>query len=200
MFGEKGEDVLFYLTLYNEVRRMPARPPEATDEAIAKGIYRLRKSAIPGKKAPKVHLLSSGTILFEALKAAEILENEGISTDVWSVTSWTELYRDADDCRQHNQLYPAEPPRVAHLTKILEGEGGVFVAVSDWMRLLPSSLEPCIPGPYSVLGTDGFGFSDSRENLRRFFKISSTDTASAAMRLLFAAGKISMEKLNRFSE
>ncbi len=188
MFGDAGgdPDVMFYLTLYNEIRPMPARPIEATDEAIARGIYRLQKSGLePQKSQIKVNLLSSGTILFEALEAAKLLENEGIATDVWSVTSWTELYRDADNCRQHNLLNPSEPPRKPHFSEVLEAEtGGVFVAVSDWMRLLPGCLEPWIPGRFIALGTDGFGLSDSRANLRQHFGISPEQIVFAAQQLL----------------
>ena len=115
----------------------------------------------------RAHLLGSGSILNEALKAQAILEERyGVAADVWSVTSYKELYRDAIECERWNLLHPGEQPRTPYLTETLAGEQGAFVAASDYMKALPSSISPWIPGRYSVLGTDGYGLSESREDMR----------------------------------
>jgi pyruvate dehydrogenase E1 component len=190
-----GEDKLYYLTIYNENLLMPAMPA-GVEEGIKRGLYRFQKSA--SKKALKAHLLGSGVIIKQVLEAAEILESEGISTDVWSATSWSELYRDAVTCDRWNMLHPGEKAQVPYLQQALKGEEGVFVAASDWVKLTQGQLAPWMPQPFAALGTDGFGLSESRENLRDYFEISARYIALAAVRLLHEQGKIADKAVKDF--
>jgi pyruvate dehydrogenase E1 component len=186
----ENESVIYYLTVYNENFLMAAMP-KGVEDGIKKGIYRFKTSENKSKKGLKAHLLGSGSIFHEALKAAELLENEGISTDVWSVTSWTELARDGEKTDRHNFLNPTKTPQISYLEQALKGETGVFVATSDWMKLTASQLDRFIPGDFHALGTDGFGLSESRASLRDYFEISAKFTALAALRLLQKQGSVS---------
>jgi pyruvate dehydrogenase E1 component len=194
MYVEK-EDKLYYLTIYNENLLMPAMP-EGVEDGIKKGMYRYQKSA--SKKQLKAHLMGSGVIMKQVLEAAQILEQEGISTDVWSVTSWSELYRDAVAADRYNMLHPGEPAKVPYVQQALKGEEGVFVAASDWVKLTQGQLAPWMPAAYTALGTDGFGLSESRENLRDYFEISGKYVAFAAVRQLHQQGKIADKAVKDF--
>jgi pyruvate dehydrogenase E1 component len=181
---EKGEDVIYYLTLYNENYAMPAMPEGAT-EGILKGLYKFRPSSLkPGERGPKtrVHLFGSGVILNQCLRAQELLAQKyEVAADVWSATSYKELRREALACERWNTLHPSEPPRVSYLEAILAKEEGVFVAASDYMKSLPGMIQKWVPGGLLALGTDGFGRSDDRPDLRRHFEIDAESIVIAAL-------------------
>jgi pyruvate dehydrogenase E1 component len=159
-------------------------------------LYRYQKSATKG--GAKAHLFGSGVIMQQVLDAAAILEKEGVSTDVWSATSWTELYRDAISCDRWNMLHPGEPERVPFIQQQLKGEEGVFVSANDWVKLTAGQLAPWMPRDFTALGTDGFGLSDSRQNLRDYFEISPKYIAFAAVRLLHKQGKVADKAVKEF--
>ncbi len=183
---EQGEDIFYYLTLYNENYLMPPMPKGA-EEGILQGLYRFQ--AGPEKKDLKAHLLGSGPILNHALRAQEILaQRYGVSADVWSVTSYKRLRTDALHCRRWNMLHPAEPPKKSHLETALEREKGVFVAASDYVKLVPDQIAPWVPGGLMTLGTDGLGRSDTREHLRRFFEVDAECIVLATLHALVQRG------------
>ena len=187
---ERQEEIFYYITLMNENYPQPPMP-EGVKEGILRGLYRFKASAKRGAKL-RAHLLGSGAILNEALKAQEILEEKfHIAADVWSVTSYKELHRDALDVQRWNLLHPDEEPRVPYVTEVLGREKGVFVAASDYVRALPESISKWVPGEFVTLGTDGFGRSDTREALRDFFEVDARYIALAALHALARQGKIS---------
>ncbi len=193
-----NENKLYYITVYNENLLMPEMP-KGVEEGIKKGIYRFQASAgKTPKNGLKAHLLASGVIMDQALKAAELLESEGISTDIWSVTSWGELYRDAIACDRINLLNPGKPEKVPYIQQALKGEEGAFVAVSDWIKLTHGQLAPWMPEHFTSLGTDGFGLSEGREILRDYFEISAKYVAFATVRSLQKQGKISDKAVQDF--
>jgi pyruvate dehydrogenase E1 component len=182
---EKGEDVFYYVTMYNEDYAMPAMPEGAT-EGILRGIYKLKPAA--GKAVAQ--LFGSGPILNEVLRAQEILATKyGVHADVWSVTSYTELRRDALAVERWNRLHPAEKERVPYLLTALGDAKGPIVAASDYMKAVPDVLSPWLPSRLVALGTDGFGRSDNREHLRRHFEVSAEAIAGAALSKLARDGK-----------
>lgn len=169
---EKGEQVLYYLTLVNEAYPMPEMP-KGVEPGILKGMYKYKASMAKGLKH-KAHLMGSGAILNEVLKAQDMLESKyNVSVDVWSVTSYKELFKNATDTERYNLLHPSSAPRKSHLESILEKEQGIFVATSDYVKALPCSISKWIPTPFVTLGTDGFGRSDTRADLRDFFEVDS---------------------------
>lgn len=178
MFVE-NEDIFYYLALYNETYPMLAMPKGAED-GIVKGLYRF-KAGSDGKI--KAHILGSGSILMSALKAQPILEKYGVSADVWSATSYKLLRTDALRCQRWNMLHPTETPKKSYLEKLLAKEQGAFVAVSDNIRTVPDQIAPWVPGGLFTLGTDGFGRSDTRARLRRFFGV---DVESTVVGTLYA--------------
>ncbi|GDX96680.1 pyruvate dehydrogenase E1 component [Planctomycetia bacterium] len=193
MYG-KGEDWIYYLTVYNENYEMPPMPPGCA-EGILKGMYRLREveasAAKRTKQLPPVNLLGSGAILREVIRAAELLADRwGVASSVWSVTSWKELRREAQECRRWNMLHPESPPRRSYLESQVGDAGGVFVAASDHVRAVPEQLDPWIPGGLFALGTDGFGRSETRGPLRRHFEVDAECIAIATLSRLAAAGAI----------
>jgi pyruvate dehydrogenase E1 component len=178
MYAE-GEDIFYYLTLYNENYPMPPMPA-GVEDGILKGLYKFKPGA-EGKKL-KAHVFGSGTIINSALKAQEILaERYGVSADVWSATSYKLLRTDALRCKRWNMLHPTQPPKKSYVEKLLAKEQGVFVAVSDYMRLVPDQIAPWVPGGLMTLGTDGFGRSDTRARLRRFFEVDAESTVIATL-------------------
>jgi len=182
---EKGEDIFYYITMYNEDYAMPAMP-EGAAEGILRGMYKLK--AANGE--PVVTLFGSGTILNEALRAQEILAAKySVEADVWSVTSYTELRRDALAVERWNRLHPAEKERVPYLLTALGGFKGPIVAASDYMKTLPDALSPWLPSRLVALGTDGFGRSDNREHLRRHFEVNAESIAGATLSKLAREGK-----------
>ena len=180
MYGD-GEEVFYYLTLYNENYPMPPMP-DGVAEGILKGLYRFRRAE--GKGKLKAQILASGPILRQALRAQEILADRFyVLADVWSATSYKLLRNEALNVQRWNMLHPAEPRRVSYVEEILKPETGPFVAVSDYMKLVPDQIAPWVPGGLMTLGTDGFGRSDTRPALRRFFEI---DAESIVVSTLYA--------------
>jgi pyruvate dehydrogenase E1 component len=185
------EDLIYYLTVMNETYLMPPMPKGAhIREGILKGMYRFHKSKLKGPKG-KAHLLGSGAILNEALKAQKMLEEDyAVAADVWSVTSYKELYTDAVDCERWNLLHPDQKVKVPYIQSLLEKEQGSFVAASDYMKVLPASVAQWFPGPLHCLGTDGFGRSDDREHLRDFFEVDARYIVLAALHQQVEAGNL----------
>jgi pyruvate dehydrogenase E1 component len=182
------EDVFFYITLLNENYRHPPMP-EGAQEGILRGMYPLRSSSREG--GPRVQLLGSGSILNEVLAAGELLETDfGVAADVWSVTSFTELRRDGIEAERWNMLHPLEEARRAYVTEQLEARGGPVVASTDYIRTFADQIRQWVPGRYRVLGTDGFGRSDFRTALRRFFEVDRHYVAVAALKELADSGEI----------
>ena len=184
----EDEDILYYLALYNEGYAMPAMPP-GVEEGILRGLYRFK--AGPDKLPLKAHLFGSGPIIREALRAQEILaEKYGVSADVWSATSYKLLRNDALRTKRWNLLHPTQPPKKAYLETLLEKEQGSFVAVSDNMKIVPDQIAPWVPGSLTTLGTDGFGRSDTRKRLRRFFEVDAEMTVVATLHALAEKGRL----------
>ncbi len=188
MVGEQ-EDVFFYVTLMNENYTHPPMP-EGAEDGILRGMYRLR-SGSGADGAPRAQLLGSGTILREVLAAAELLESDwGVSADVWSVTSFNELRRDGLQVDRWNMLHPTDEPRSAFVSQCLDAGGGPVVASSDYIRGYADLIRAWVPGRYRVLGTDGFGRSDFRKALRKFFEVDRHYVTVAALSELAALGEI----------
>ncbi|MDU6435581.1 MAG: pyruvate dehydrogenase (acetyl-transferring), homodimeric type, partial [Pantoea sp.] len=186
MYGEAQENVYYYITTLNENYHMPAMP-EGAEEGIRKGIYKLE--TVEGSKG-KVQLLGSGSILRHVRDAAQILAKEyGIGSDVYSVTSFTELARDGQDCERWNMLHPTEEARVPYIAQVMNDAPAV--ASTDYMKLFAEQVRSYIPASdYRVLGTDGFGRSDSRENLRHHFEVDASYVVVAALGELAKRGEI----------
>ncbi len=185
----EGENIFLYLTLYNENYPHPAMP-EGAEEGIRRGIYLLRASALDASR-PRVQLIGSGSILCQALAAAERLETEfNVAADVWSATSFGELRRDGLACNRWNLLHPGEPPRIPYLSAQLSATRGPVIAASDFIRAYPDLVREWVPRRYSVLGTDGFGRSDTRADLRNFFEVDARYIVLAALRSLADEGGI----------
>ncbi len=180
-----GESIFYYLTVTNEPLPMPEMPAgQGVRDGILKGLYRFKTS---GKKDAKMRaqLFGSGTIMFEVLKAQQILEEKyGVGADVWSVTSYKQLYREANDCERWNMLHPGATPKVPYLSQTLKDAPGVFVAASDYMKVLPESIARWVPGRLVALGTDGFGRSENRASLRDFFEVDAKHIVLATLNAL----------------
>jgi pyruvate dehydrogenase E1 component len=187
------EDVFYYITLMNENYRHPAMPDGAA-EGILRGMYLLRGSS--RGEGPRVQLLGSGTMLNEVLAAAELLESDfGVAADVWSITSFTELRRDGIEVERWNMLHPLEDRRRAYVTEQLASREGPVVASTDYLRAFADQIRQWVPGSYRVLGTDGFGRSDYRQALRRFFEVDRHYVAVAALKELADAGSIEPQRV-----
>ena len=189
-----GEDVLYYVTLYNENY---AQAPKAAgiDEGILRGIYRFADAPAVGKKAARVRLVGSGSILQQVIAAQGLLaEKLGVAAEVYSAPSFPLLRRDALAVERWNRLHPAEAPRRPYVADVLGPDGGPIVAASDWLHAIPDGVAPWVEGPFTSLGTDGFGRSDTRESLRTFFEIDPPSIAAAAMSALARAGTITGAK------
>jgi len=197
---QEGEDLFYYITLYNDTYPMAAMP-EGSREGILKGIYRFKASDNKKPKV-KVQLFGSGPILLEASKAQVILEEKyGVSADVWSVTSYNELRRDALAVERWNRLHPAEAAKKPYIQTVLEAAEGPIVAASDFMKAVQDQIAPWLPGRMVTLGTDGFGRSDNREHLRRHFEVNAASIAAAALSRLSRDGKFDAKKAEKaFSE
>ena len=192
---EQQEKIFYYLTLYNENHVMPPLPEdESVPRGILQGVYCWRRSPAAGEP---IHLLSSGAIMQQAIAAAGELEDMGFAAHIWSVTSFTELFRDAESCERHNRAHPLEPPRVPYIQQLFAGESGPIIAVTDYVKALPNSIARWMPETYTVLGTDGFGLSDTREDLRDHFEISRRHIVRAALVSLFRQEKLSAEELSK---
>jgi pyruvate dehydrogenase E1 component len=183
-----GENLFYYLTLYNENYAMPPMP-EGVEQGILKGLYKFKPG--PEKLKHKAQILGSGPIIREAIRAQQILsENYGVSADVWSATSYKLLRNDALQAERWNMLHPTEPPRAPYVKQVLAKEPGPFVAVSDNMKIVQDQVAPWVPGGLTTLGTDGFGRSDTRERLRRFFEVDAELITVATLYALAGKGKI----------
>jgi pyruvate dehydrogenase E1 component len=183
-----GEDVFYYLTVYNEPIQMPAEPDNVDVEGILKGVYKLAEGQ--GGQIP-AQVLASGVAVPWALEAQRILAEEwNVKADVWSVTSWNELRRDAVDVEEFNLLNPDEEQRVPFVQRKLSGAEGPFVAVSDWMRAVPDQIARWVPGQYQSLGADGFGFADTRGAARRYFHIDAQSIVLGVLTELAKQGKV----------
>jgi pyruvate dehydrogenase E1 component len=183
------EDCFFYLTVYNENYVQPPMPErEGVREGILRGLYKYRVSE---KGQAMAQLFGSGPMLNEALKAQKILaERYQVATDVWSVTSYNELRRDALATERWNRLHPMETRRTPYVVTALEGGQGPIIASSDYMKIIPDQLAQWLPGRLNSLGTDGFGRSENREHLRAFFEISAEAIVQATLSALARDGKI----------
>jgi pyruvate dehydrogenase E1 component len=206
---EEGEDAIYYLTLTNEPYEQPALPAGAA-EGIVRGMYKVspaeslvgrisnpsegkdqQSTDVALRDAPRVQLFGSGAILRQALEAQQLLaERFGVAADVWSVTSYSQLRREALECDRWNMLHSDKPPRRSHVEQMLEGVEGPFIAASDYVRTLPELIDRWVPGGLFPLGTDGFGRSDTRERLRRFFEVDAASITIAALYELSRRGKI----------
>ncbi|MGE0706029.1 MAG: pyruvate dehydrogenase (acetyl-transferring), homodimeric type, partial [Vicinamibacterales bacterium] len=159
-------------------------------EGILKGVYRFKATALPKAKA-RAQLLGSGAILPEVVKAQEILATQyNVGADVWSVTSYNELYRDGHACERWNLLHPGETARVPYVTQCFKDAPGVFVAASDYVKALPDSIDKWLPRPLHSLGTDGYGRSENRASLREFFEVDARYVVVATLAALARDGKI----------
>lgn len=188
------EDVLYYITLMNENYEMPILPMGST-EGICRGIYKLVSREL-GPKRPVVRLFGSGAILREVLRAQEMLESQfGVGSHVYSVTSYKNLYFDGRDCERWNRLHPNDAPREAYVSQAIKEQSGPVIAASDYVSAVPLSISPWINGPYCVLGTDGFGRSEARKELRRFFEVDAENIVLAALAELAREGKFPKSKL-----
>jgi len=190
------ESIFYYLTVTNEPLAMPEMPAsENVREGILKGMYRFKAS---NKKDARLRaqLFGSGTIMYEVLKAQEILEQKyGVGADVWSVTSYKQLYRDGNDCERWNMLHPGKTPRVPYVSQCLKDAPGVLVAASDYMKVLPESISQWMPRPLMALGTDGFGRSESRAALRDFFEVDAKHIVLATLTALARQKQVQPELL-----
>jgi pyruvate dehydrogenase E1 component len=186
---EEGDTAIYYLMAGNENYVHPPMP-EGAEEGIIRGMYRLQAQNIDRPRA-RVHLLGSGAILRHVLRAQEILaERYQIASQVWSVTSYTQLRRDAHACDHWNMLHPDQPPRRSYLEQILEGESGLFVAASDYVRAVPEQISRWVPGELFALGTDGLGRSETREVLRRHFEVDAESITLATLWRLARRGQL----------
>jgi pyruvate dehydrogenase E1 component len=182
------ESIFYYLTVMNEQYEMP-HMPDGSRDGILKGLYRF-KPAANGDATLKAQLLGSGAILNEVIAAQKLLEKYGVAGDVWSVTSYQELYRDGHAVDRWNMLHPLEKPRVPFVTTSLKDTSGVIVAASDYLKVLPGSLDRWMPRRVRSLGTDGFGRSEDRAGLRQFFEVDARFVAVATLAELAQAGQI----------
>jgi pyruvate dehydrogenase E1 component len=191
MYGDAAEDVFYYLTLYNENYTMPAMPKGA-EEGIVRGLYRYREA--PKKRKYRTQLLASGTAMLAALEAQEILSDQhDVAADVWSATSYKLLRDDALEAERWSRLHPKEEARVPYVTQCLGEVGGPIVAVTDFMKVVPDQISRFVPAPFVPLGTDGYGFSDTRPALRRHFEVDAAHIVIATLDALARSGDVKHE-------
>ena len=193
------EDVFYYLTVMNENYVHPAMPKGA-EEGIIKGMYLLRGQVTEDREQKKtiVQLMGSGTILREVIAAADLLEKDfGVGADVWSVTSFNELRREGMDCERWNMLHPETPRRESYVEQCLIGRNGPVIAATDYIKAYADQIRPYVPGRYKVLGTDGFGRSDTRKKLRQFFEVDRYYVAVAALKALADEGSVSAKEVSK---
>ncbi len=195
MYGEKQEDVFYYLTTMNENYKQPAMP-EGVEEGILKGIYKL--DTVDAANDYKVKLLGSGTILEQVRQAADILASEyGVKSDVYSVTSYNEIAREAQDVERYNLLHPDEEDKTPYVTTVLgEDEDNIIVSATDYMKIYSEQIRAYVKGSFKTLGTDGFGRSDSRANLREHFEVDANFIVYTTLYLLVENGKLDKKVLN----
>jgi pyruvate dehydrogenase E1 component len=203
-----GESIFYYLTVYNEPYVQPAAPADfsggaqALEQGILRGLYQY--AAAPGSGAgqngdrPRAQILASGVALRSALEAQRLLADDwGVSAGAWSATSWTELRREALACDEWNLLHPDEEQRVPYVTSALAGHQGPVVAVSDWIRAVPDQIARWVARPFTSLGTDGWGFSDTRPAARRFFHVDAESITVAVLSQLARQGEVKHEQIGQ---
>jgi pyruvate dehydrogenase E1 component len=184
---EQDQDIFYYITVMNENYVHPPMPADCT-EGILRGMY---KFSAGKKKKLHVQLLGSGTILREVIAAGELLEQDfNVSADIWSVTSFNELRREGLDVQRWNLLHPEKPARTSYVTACLNDAGHPVIAATDYMKIHADQIREFVPGRYAVLGTDGFGRSDSRKQLRKFFEVDRYYVAIAALKTLADTGSV----------
>ena len=194
MYGARGEDVFYYVTLYNENWAMPPKP-EGVEEGVLRGLYRLRAAESGSRRA---QILASGPILLQALRAQEMLaERFDVAADVWSATSFQQLRNDALDVERWNRLHPDAEPRTAYVRQCLDPAEGPVIAATDYMKAVPDMISRWIDRPFTALGTDGFGRSDTREALRTHFEVNAEHIAYATLHGLCLAGRSTPDELKR---
>ena len=192
---EENKDVIYYLTLENENYKHPPIP-KGVENDIIKGLYKVR-----GTSKPIVRILGSGPLMGEALKAAELLKKDwGIEPGVWNVTSFSELRRDAEETERWNLMHPDKNQKRSHLEICLSKNSVPTVAVSDYVKMVSEQISPYVPGPYYALGTDGFGRSETRDALRRFFEVDRYYIVLTAIRALVNENKIEMGMVEKVME
>lgn len=195
---QQQENVFFYISVMNENYVQPDMP-EGAEEGIIKGMYLLRAP----QKSKKLHiqLLGSGTILREVIKAADMLEADfDVTADIWSVTSFTELKREADELARHDCLHPEDKPQLSYVAKCLKEKKGPVIATTDNVRMYAEQIRPYVNAPYVTLGTDGYGRSDTRKNLRHFFEVDAKAIALAAMKALADSGEVKPSEVTKLMQ
>jgi pyruvate dehydrogenase E1 component len=190
---EEGEDLMYYLALYNEPYPQPEKP-EGIDEAILQGLYRFKEAE--NGNGRRVQLFGSGPMVPIAVRAQELLAGHDVAADVWSATSYQQLRSEALEVERWNRLHPGEAKRTPFVTRQLEGVQGPVIAVSDHMKAVPDQIARWVPQPFVPLGTDGFGRSDTRQALRRFFEVDAQHVAVAALSALADVGEVKPEKVD----
>jgi pyruvate dehydrogenase E1 component len=191
MYGEHAEDVFYYLTVYNEPMVQPPMPEGLDESEIVRGLYRYRQAETP--RAHRAQLVASGSAMAAALRASELLAEFDVAADVWSAPGWQLLRQEALDCEEWNRLHPADEQRVPLVHRTFAEVDGPIVAVTDFMRAVPDQISRWVPRPYTILGTDGFGRSDTRPALRRHFKIDAENIVVATLQELAIAGDVKPE-------
>jgi pyruvate dehydrogenase E1 component len=192
---QEQENIFYYLTVYNENYRMPALTlSEDVEEGILRGAYCWRRG--DGSGTP-IHLMASGSIMQRAIAAAEQLQALGYPVHLWSVTSFSELAREADACERENRLAPLGERRVPYIEQLFREESGAVVAVTDYMKALPNGIARWMPAAFTALGTDGFGLSETRVDLRDHFEISERHIVQAALVSLYRQGEVDADTLRK---
>jgi pyruvate dehydrogenase E1 component len=187
----EGENVFYYITIYNEPIPQPAQPDDLDVQGLLAGLYHVASPTLDG---PRAQVVGSGVALPWALEAGRLLADEwGVAADVWSATSWTELRREALACDTFNLLHPDADQRVPYITRALTGRPGPVVAVSDFMRAVPDQISRWVPNDYASLGTDGFGFSDTRAATRRFFHVDAPSIVLQTLTSLARRGEVAAD-------
>ncbi|MGH8999607.1 MAG: pyruvate dehydrogenase (acetyl-transferring), homodimeric type [Acidimicrobiia bacterium] len=202
MYGPKPEDCFYYVTVYNETYTMPAMPGGVRDK-IVRGLYRYLPAPTGDDLRYRARIVASGTAMQAACEARDLLaEHHHVAAEVWSATSWKALRDDALAAERWNRLHPAEVPRSSYVAHALGANGGPTVAVTDYVRAVPDQIARFVPGPYTSLGTDGYGFSDTRSALRRHFETDAAHVVVAVLSSLAAQdelkGEIVAEAIRRY--
>ncbi|HSK90448.1 MAG TPA: pyruvate dehydrogenase (acetyl-transferring), homodimeric type, partial [Euzebyales bacterium] len=192
MYGDEPQDVMYYLTMYNEPVVQPPMPDHVDESDIVRGIYRFREA--PADHGLHAQILTSGSTAPSAVQAQQMLADDwGVSADLWSVPGWVQLHRDGLAVNDHNRMHPEDEPRTAIVTEVLRDAPGPFVAVTDYQVAVPQLIQPWVPGRLGVLGTDGFGRSDTRPALRRWFQIDAESIVVTVLSELAVAGDVKPE-------
>jgi len=193
MYGPEPEDCFYYITLYNENYPMPAMP-EGAEEGIVRGLYRFREAPAEAQVRHRAQIVASGTAMLAALDAQQVLADEySVAADVWSATSYKMLREEALSTERWNRLHPTDPARTPYVTDALSDAEGPVVAVTDFMKAVPDGIARFVPGQFAALGTDGYGFSDTRVALRRHFEVDAPSIVIAVLQGLAQTEAIKSE-------